>query len=405
MNIKKIHILIKYFHPIIIIFFLVLFRYISFFNFIIGYFTYCLYIYYSSNTYLYYTKNEFNNNILNNCPSIKNPKFRQYFYLPFNLFQFFLQRYTIQRKFNQEINLEEEKVDDEGTTIIWASCKNIKNDHSKPALLVFPGITGKCSDSYIKNIISAGLKNHFDVVIYQMRILSHQMKMPKNTEYVYLNEDINNSIKKIKEVNKNDLYAIGFSYGANLLTNYLGTKNVETNHICAAISISNPFDCIMSERLGEDTIFEDLILYFEKKNYIPVAYSINKEKDFIDINYLKACKRIRDFDAKFAAKILGYKNADDYYRGISSINNIKSVNIPFLIIHSKDDPVCSYKGLPVDAIFENKNIIFILTDKGAHSCFIENKKNFSISVTQWSLKPVIEFLNYFKNKNSKNNIN
>ena len=403
MNIKNFKIAIKYFHPIIIILFLVLFRYISFINFILGYFTYCLYVYYSSNTYLHYTKNEFNNNIVNNCPSIKNAKFRQYFYLPFNLVQFFLQRYTIQRKFNEEIKLEEEKVDDEGTTIIWASYKDAKNDHSNPVLLVFPGITGKCSDSYVKNIISAGLKNNYDVVIYQMRILSYQMKMPKNSEFVDLNEDINNSIKKIKTINNNDLYAIGYSYGANLLTNYLGTKNVETNYILAAISISNPFDCIMTERLGEDTIFENLILYYEKKNYIPVAYSINKEKEFIDINYLKTCERIRDFDTNFTAKILGYKNGDDYYRGISSINSVKYINIPFLIIHSKDDPVCSYKGLPIDNIYENKNIIFILTDKGAHSCFIENKKNFSISVTQWALKPVIEFLNYFKNNNLKNN--
>ena len=403
MNIKNFKIAIKYFHPIIIILFLVLFRYISFINFILGYFTYCLYVYYSSNTYLHYTKNEFNNNIVNNCPSIKNAKFRQYFYLPFNLVQFFLQRYTIQRKFNEEIKLEEEKIDDEGTTIIWASYKHTKNDHSNPVLLVFPGITGKCSDSYVKNIISAGLKNNYDVVIYQMRILSYQMKMPKNSEFVDLNEDINNSIKKIKTINNNDLYAIGYSYGANLLTNYLGTKNVETNYILAAISISNPFDCIMTERLGEDTIFENLILYYEKKNYIPVAYSINKEKEFIDINYLKTCERIRDFDTNFTAKILGYKNGDDYYRGISSINSVKYINIPFLIIHSKDDPVCSYKGLPFDNIYENKNIIFILTDKGAHSCFIENKKNFSISVTQWALKPVIEFLNYFKNNNLKNN--
>ena len=54
-----------------------------------------------------------------------------------------------------------------------------------------PGITGKCNDPYVKNIIGEGLLRDFDVVIFQMRTLSPEMKMPKNGKYIDFYEDIN----------------------------------------------------------------------------------------------------------------------------------------------------------------------------------------------------------------------
>ena len=50
----------------------------------------------------------------------------------------------------KNIEFKEEKIDDYGTTIIWGSYKNDTNIHSKPGLLILPGITGKLSDFYIK---------------------------------------------------------------------------------------------------------------------------------------------------------------------------------------------------------------------------------------------------------------
>ena len=398
MNSKTMLKLIQNFYPGIIILLLLVFKYISFTNFIFGYLTYCIYIYYTSKTKLSYVKTEFNNNLLNNCPSIKNPNYKPYYYLPFKFMQFILARYSIQTNFNEDIVLKEESVDGEGTNIIWASYKNTENNHSNPVLFILPGITGKTSDAYVKNIITTGLKNNYDVIIFQMRTLSDKMKMPKNNKYVNFCDDINETLKKIKTINNNKLYAIGYSYGANLLTTYLGTKNIETHYIEAGISICNPFDCFMNQRLGEDTLYEPVMLHFEKKNYIPTALALNKQKEnFIDINALRSSVFIREFDREFFGKILGYRKGDDYYRGISSYKYINDINIPYLVINSKDDPICTSKNIPFDDIDDNKNIIFILTDKGAHSCYVENEKNFSISVKQWMLKPAIEFLNYLKN--------
>lgn len=402
MNGKVVKEIIEYFYPLLIVLLLLLFKIITFTNFLIGYLIYCIIVYFTTKTYLFFIKTEFNEKLLESCPSIKNPCFKQYFFLPFTICQFILLQLSSNLKHNnqKQILCKEEKIDNEGTSIFWAYYENTKNIHNNPVLFILPGITGQCHDSYVQNIISEGLNNNFDVVIFQMRTLSNEIKMPKN-KYVDFYEDINNSLIKIRNKNKNSIFGIGYSYGANLLTGYLGNKNLETNFIEGGIAISNPFDLYMSQRLGEDTLFESLITAFERKNYLNAVNAMNKniknKEDLINLNVLNANYYVKNFDTEFFGKILGYKNGDDYYRGISSAKYIKYINKPLLVIHSKDDPICTYKGIPMDDVCENKNIIFILTDKGGHSCFIENGKDFSFSLKQWVFKPVFEFINYLKN--------
>jgi predicted alpha/beta-fold hydrolase len=398
--------LIGYFYPIIIILLLLLFKYINFTQLVVGYLIYCTFVYFTTKTYLFYIKTQFNIDLVENCPSIKKPNFKQYFLLPFTFCQFVLLEISSNPKKNNdnEIIFREEKIDNEGTSIFWAEYESSQNIHSNPVLFILPGITGKFDDSYVQNIISEGLNNNFDVVVFQMRTLSSEMKMPKN-KFVDFYEDINNSLIKIRNKNKNYIYGVGYSYGANLLTGYLGNKNLETNYIEGGVAVSNPFDLYMSQRLGEDTLFESLITYFERKNYIKAVRSFNRKiknkKKCINVDTLMSSYYVKNFDTEFFGKILGYKNGDEYYRGISSAKYIKNINKPLLVIHSKDDPICTYKGIPMDDVCENENIIFILTEKGGHSCFIENDKDFSFSPRQWMFKPAFEFVNYLKNKAKK----
>jgi predicted alpha/beta-fold hydrolase len=398
--------LIGYFYPIIIILLLLLFKYINFTQLVVGYLIYCTFVYFTTKTYLFYIKTQFNIDLLENCPSIKKPNFKQYFLLPFTFCQFVLLELSSNPKKNNdnEIIFREEKIDNEGTSIFWAEYENSQNIHSNPVLFIMPGITGQYYDSYVQNIISEGLNNNFDVVVFQMRTLSSEMKMPKN-KFVDFYEDINNSLIKVRNKNKNCIYGVGYSYGANLLTGYLGNKNLETNYIEGGVAVSNPFDLYMSQRLGEDTLFESLITYFERKNYIKAVRSFNRKiknkKKCINVDTLMSSYYVKNFDTEFFGKILGYKNGDEYYRGISSAKYIKNINKPLLVIHSKDDPICTYKGIPMDDVCENENIIFILTEKGGHSCFIENDKDFSFSPRQWMFKPAFEFVNYLKNKAKK----
>ena len=241
--------------------------------------------------------------VIENCLSIKNANFKQYFLLPFTFCQFLLFKITNQKylqNINKQIQFKEENIDEIGTRIIWASYEEFPN-HTSPILLILPGITGYYYEDYVKNVISKGLDKNFDVVIFQMCTLSNNMKLEKD-KYIDFYEDLNNSLKKIKEKNKhNKIYAIGYSYGANLLTGYLGTKNLKTNYIEGGVAVSNPFDLYISQRIGQETIYESLICFFERKNYIHAVNSVNNNnrENIIDVNILESSYNVKIFDKEF----------------------------------------------------------------------------------------------------------
>ncbi len=171
---KIIQEIIENFYVAIIIFFLILFKYITFTNFIIGYLIYCVIIYITTKTYLFCVKTPFNSGILENCPSIKNANFKQYFLFPFTFAQFILLQISSKQNVSnhKKVYFEFENVDNEGTALFWATNDTSHNNHNNPVLFIMPGITGKCNDPYVKNIRGEGLLRDFDVVIFQMRTLS-----------------------------------------------------------------------------------------------------------------------------------------------------------------------------------------------------------------------------------------
>ena len=53
---------------------------LSFTHIILIYIGYCIYVQFTSKTYLYYTKNVKNEKILSMCPNLSNPNFKPYFF-------------------------------------------------------------------------------------------------------------------------------------------------------------------------------------------------------------------------------------------------------------------------------------------------------------------------------------
>ena len=188
MDYQKFQTFLLTFYPLLIIIFLYIFHYISLQFIISSYLIFCLFKYFYQKCELSFIPTNFNKKLINSCPNLKYANFKQYFPLPFVLIQFIgtkLSKFQSQKK----IILTEEKINEFGSTLIWVNYEGRKNPHNKPILFIMPGITGKFSDAYVFNLSYQGLENDYDVVIYQMRTLSSEMKMPKK-RYVNFCEDI-----------------------------------------------------------------------------------------------------------------------------------------------------------------------------------------------------------------------
>jgi len=368
---------------------------IPFYYLIIGYLLFCLYHRVISSTELLYTKNSLMEEIIKKS-NISSLKFIPSFLFPITPLQFInLSRTKI--KPDYKINVKRKYIGNNGVCIDWINYEGIETKN-KPILIIFPGLTGCIDDAYVINIANECIVNcGFNVCIYQMRVLTEKVKI--NKRYLFLIDDIDETLDDIRKEygEKIKIYAVGFSYGANQLVKYLGQKNNKNKKITAGISISNPYEFIISSRLAYDKIYNRMLLMFLQKVVNKTRKQLEQLNLNLDVNFLLNTNQITDFDQYYTSYLLGFRGADDYYRNISSVLDMKNIDVPLLCIHSKDDQICFKEGIPFEEIKLNKNIALLLTSHGTHSCFIESDGLFGLKVKQWIIKPVSSFLKTLKN--------
>ena len=327
---------LKQFRIFWIIIFLIIFKIIPFYYSIIAYIFFCMYHYLTSSTELFYSKNSFIEEIIQKS-NLKLYKYKPNFFFPITPLQF-LNLSRTKAKINHNILVKRQNIGNNGVCIDWIKYEGINNEKN-PILIIFPGLTGSVDDPYVINIANECIvKGGFNTCIYQMRILSENLKV--NKKYLFLVDDIDETLDEIrKEFGENKIiYAIGFSYGANQMVKYLGQKNYIKKKIYAAVSISNPYEFIISARLAFNKLYNRMLLMFLQK--VVAKSKKNFEKYNNNADFILNTNQIKDFDDYVTANIFGFMGADDYYRNVSCVHEMKNINIPLLCISSKDDQIC-----------------------------------------------------------------
>ena len=399
--------LLNYFSVAFIFILLTVLNYITFTHIIVAYLAYCVYVQFTSKTYLYYTKNVKNEKILSMCPELSNPNFKPYFFLPFAFQQMFMSLCPLLIQDKPKLKFREQKVNEYGLTLYWPYFSDFEeiSDPNTPILFFLPGMTGEIIDPYVINICIEGLKNGYHVCVYQMRILNENFGVDESRKMNF-SDDIDLCLDVIKaQYSKAKIYAISGSFGANNLLFYLGDKNKnypkDKKKIDAGVSFSNPYNMEICSRLCDGTIISTLVTYLEQKNSKKIKNSMDKcpNLEHINTQELIECENPLLFDELFNGKLHGYRTATEYYRNISAVKTLSEIDVPVLCINSIDDPITPYQAIAYDDIKMNPNIMLVVTDKGSHMAFISNEK--ITELKQWNLKLAFEFLNCQKGLNYK----
>lgn len=384
---------IKQYYPFFITIFLVIIKFLPFSYVVLFYISYCAYCYFFPNNKLYYQKNSIIAKILQKCPNITSLNYKPPFLFPINPLQLVLLNSSMVAV-KKKVQVTRQLVGDGGVTLDWVEYQGEPQDNSKPILLILPGLTGSVNDAYVMNMCDRALNNGYNVAIYQMRVLNPDVKLPQDGTYMNLFDDLDHAIDEIiKKYGKNaKIYGIGFSYGANHIVRYLGEYNYKNKKVQGAVSISNPYDFMVSARLSYNTLYDRMLLFFLQKVYKKVGPALVKDPKLnINDKAIRETTSLHDFDKYFTAAILGFDSPTDYYRNIGCARFIKNINVPLLCIHALDDCVTSSKVIPYDDIELNSNVALLTTSKGTHSCFLESDG--LLKVKQWVVKPAVEFIN------------
>lgn len=273
--------------------------------------------------------------------------------------------------------------------------KSSKNE--KPLVVIFHGLGGGSHEALVRNfaqLLTTG-KNEgkFDVVVNLTRGCGRTKLTSEKLFNAMSVDDIHEVLAEFgKRYPNRTIYTVGFSFGAVMLTNYLGCYPEESKKLVkAAACVGLPFDLNRSCKMLEESwagyyLFNKSISSFlnkivknnrtELKNYYP-----NIEQD---LKATMASQSSRHFDETFTCKSAGYETAADYYDACSAYLRIPKITVPFFSITSKDDPTTG-PYLPEEMFKENPNTVALQTDLGGHLAFVTPDKEF------WSVHVVDEF--------------
>ncbi|QPC74144.1 hypothetical protein HYE68_004896 [Fusarium pseudograminearum] len=271
--------------------------------------------------------------------------------------------------------------------------ENFGSDDTKPMLVILHGLSGGSHEIYLRHTIAPMIgEGGWEACVVNSRGCARS----KITSGVLYNAratwDIRQTVKWLqKKFPNRPLFGLGFSLGANMLTNYCGEEGPNCV-LKGAVVCSNPFNLDVSSKILQNS-------YIGKEVYLRVMGSALKElaathrKELeqystIDVDAVMKITYLYEFDRLIQCPSWGYPTETAYYRDASSVDSILSIEIPFLAIHATDDPIAVKEAIPYEEFKQNPNTILLTSSLGGHLCWFES------GGSRWFPKPVANFLNH-----------
>lgn len=253
----------------------------------------------------------------------------------------------------------------------------------EPICVILHGLGGGSNEPLIRNVAEYLAKKDghtkWDTVVINLRGCCRTKITTGRLFTGFSTDDIGEVLVELKRrYPTRPIFAVGFSFGAVLLANYLGL-GAKDPLVKAACLIGCPWDMsdlayhLMLSWTGAYMLSPSLVLFLNKiiKNNFSELNKHNPEmftKERLDKGF--KMKETWQWDALYTCRLVGYSSSFEYYRKASPINRIGDISVPTLIINSTDDPAVSVR-LPVHEVPNNPNLCLVETNLGGHLGFVK----------------------------------
>ncbi|MCH2451234.1 MAG: alpha/beta fold hydrolase [Gracilimonas sp.] len=254
-------------------------------------------------------------------------------------------------------------------------------ENNSPIVALFHGLEGSTDRYYIANLMRDLERSGFSSAALNFRGCGSRMNTKPRFYHSGETQDYRTFFGWISEQYPDrEIYAVGFSLGANALVKYLAEEGSHSL-VNRAIAVSPPYDL----KAGSLNLHRGFNRVYEV-NFLKTLVQKLEEKrgEFPDMPAFSG-NSVYAFDDEVTAPLHGFEGADDYYHQCSSKHFYGGVKTDLLIIHSREDTLCPIEFAPFRVIEQNQNIETCFTAKGGHVGFISAKKS-------WVFRTIIRWL-------------
>lgn len=256
-------------------------------------------------------------------------------------------------------------------------------------LVISHGLEGDSRRHYAMGLVKLFNSKGIDVVVWNNRSCGGEINLNPILYHHGASYDLNTSIKHVLKTHKyKEIFLAGISMGGAQTLKYLGEKGKDLpKEITRAAVYSTPCNLASSAaslKLRSNTFYRKRFLNKLKKKIEAKAVQF---PDLIDLDLLKGVDDFDKFDTHFTAKLHGFKDANDFYQGVSADNWMKFIEIPTLILNALNDPLLGPECYPIRLAEKKLEIILEMPKRGGHTGFVNYGQEFT-----WAENRFAEFL-------------
>lgn len=241
-----------------------------------------------------------------------------------------------------------------------------------PLLLLLSGIAGGSSDIYVQQMAASALRQGFrPVAMNQRGCAGGPVTVPRFYSACWTS-DLREVVPLLARRHPGaPLVALGWSLGANILTNYAAEEGPGCA-LAGAVSMCNPFDLAACDAALAVPPFGPAYARSMgaslRRVFAPHAplFARSAGGPGVDPGAAGAAATVRDFDAALTAPSFGFPSVDAYYAHAGSGQRVARVGVPLLCVSAADDPIALASAIPRAALAANPLAALVVTPFGGH---------------------------------------
>ncbi len=242
-------------------------------------------------------------------------------------------------------------------------------------LILSHGLEGSSDRHYIQRPAKYFAKKGWDILAWNNRSCSGEMNRLPRFYHHGATEDLASVVDRALGENYQELVLMGYSMGGGMQQKYLGERKID-DRIKGAISFSVPCnvkDSAEQLRLKGNQMYERRFIKKLKEKIFEKSSMME-----FDIEGIEKVKTFPQFDERFTLKLFpGYKDAEDFYKKITSDQFLHKITVPLLIVNAKNDPMLGDKCYPIELARKSDLIYLEMPEKGGHVGFTSTQRDFS----------------------------
>ncbi|KAK4219699.1 Alpha/Beta hydrolase protein [Rhypophila decipiens] len=268
---------------------------------------------------------------------------------------------------------------------------NMASDDDRPMLVCLHGLSGGSHEVYLRHAILPLVESgDWEVCVINARGCANSAITSGVLFNARATWDVRQLVKWLRETFPNrPLFAVGFSLGANILTNYVGEEGADCP-LKGAISVSNPFELDVTNKALQRTFLGKEVYQRVMGSNMKKLINCHKEslvgKTKLDFDAIDRLTYLYEFDRAVQTVTWGYPTETAYYRDASSADAILGIRIPFFAVHAEDDPIAVREAIPYEEFKQNPYTVLVTSSLGGHLSWFE------LGGGRWHAHPICNFL-------------